>query len=318
VKRVVWLFSGQGAQYFQMGRELFAQEPVFRAAIERLDAVVRPLLGESVADEIYRERADRFVPFRCIRHTHPAIVMVECALAELLLARGHRPDLIAGHSMGEVAAFVVAGAWRAEDVLVTVVKQGLLLEASAPPGGMLAVLGAPGLFTERPDVFAGCELAGVHFARSFVIGGPPEPLARARARLRELGVDTHELPLPHAFHVSSIDPLRIPLAATAAGLVPVPARQPVYSVGTRRRVTTPTSEHFWEATRARTDFPAAVRDLEADGPCLYVDLGPSGSFATAIKYNVPAPAASEFLPVMTPFGQERRALERLEARLQAR
>ena len=104
MKRVVWLFSGQGAQYFQMGRELFAQEPVFRAAIERLDAVVRPLLGESVADEIYRERADRFLPFRCIRHTHPAIVMVECALAELLLAdpaRWNRAALDAAVAAGE-------------------------------------------------------------------------------------------------------------------------------------------------------------------------------------------------------------------------
>lgn len=318
MKPVTWLFSGQGSQFYQMARELYDGDHVFRREMERGDAIVRPLLNVSLVEEIYRTRADRFEPFRRVAFTHPALLMVEHALAQTLLARGQRPDRVVGHSLGEVAAFVVAGALDFEAAMTAVTKQGLVLEYLAPRGAMMAVLAPAEVFTQEPALFAGCELAGVVFGRSFVLGGPAADIQAARTRLKARQIDTYDLPVEHPFHTSAMIAVKVPVVA-ALGHVNFGAPQiPVFSVATAGLIARPSAEHLWFATSSRTDFPAAVRALEATGPSIYVDMGPGGGLSTTIKYTLPQGAVSELIPLVTMFGHENRNLERLAARLKTR
>lgn len=316
-KPVVWLFSGQGSQYFQMGRELYEHDAVFRAALSEADEILRPRFNHSLVEEIYRPRADRFEPFRRILHSHPAILAVEHALMRSLHAQGLRPDRIVGHSLGELAAFVAAGSVSFEAALTAVAKQAMFLEYCAPPGAMLVVLAEADLVQREPALFAGCEMAGVHFPRSFVLAGSAAAIRDARTALKARQIDTHELPVAHPFHSAAMDTVKAPVLGTLAAVTFAPAQVPVYSVALDADVAVPSAEHFWEATRRATDFPRAVRRLEATGPNVYVDLGPSGSMTTAVKYNLAPGAASELFPIMTPFGHERRNLERLRGRVNA-
>ncbi|HEY1108147.1 MAG TPA: acyltransferase domain-containing protein [Opitutaceae bacterium] len=318
MKPVTWLFSGQGSQFYQMARELYDGDPVFRRELERGDAIVRPLLNVSLIEEIYRARADRFEPFRRVAFTHPALLMVEHALAQMLFARGQRPERVAGHSLGEIAAFVVAGAIDFEAALTSVVKQGLVLEYLAPRGAMMAVLAPSELFAQEPALFAGCELAGVVFGRSFVIGGPVAEVQAARTRLKARQVDTYDLPVEHPFHTSAMASVKAPVMAALGGVTFGTPQIPVFSVAAAGLVAQPSAEHLWFATSSRTDFPAAVRALEAGGPSIYVDLGPGGGLSTTIKYTLPQGAASELIPLVTMFGHESRNLERLATRLKTR
>lgn len=318
MKPVTWLFSGQGSQFYQMARELYDGDPVFRREMDRGDAIVRPLLNVSLVEEIYRARADRFEPFRRVAFTHPALLMVEHALAQTLFARGQRPDRVAGHSLGEIAAFVVAGAIDFEAAMTAVTKQGLVLEYIAPRGAMMAVLAPSELFTLEPALFVGCELAGVVFGRSFVIGGPVPEVQAARSKLKARQVDTYDLPVEHPFHTSAMLTVKTPVMAALEPVNFGPPQIPVFSVAAAGVVARPSVEHLWFATNSRTDFPAAVRALEAAGPSIYVDLGPGGGLSTTIKYTLPAGAASELIPLVTMFGHENRNLERLATRLKTR
>lgn len=316
-KTVCWMFSGQGSQYFQMARELHEGDAVFRAALERADEIVRPLLNASLVDEIYRPRADRFEPFRRTAHSHPAILVIEHALAQTLLARGLRPDCVIGHSLGELAALVVAGSVPFAAALVAVVKQGLLLEYGAPRGGMLAVLDSVELVARAPELFAECEVAGHHFKRSFVVAGSAAAVQRTRRGLKERQIDTHELPVAHPFHTAAMDVVKTPILATLAALDYARPNLPCFSLATNAWVDAPTAAHLWTATRRATDFAAAVRQLEARGPNLYVDLGPGGSLATTVKYNLEPGSASELQPIITPFGHEQKNIARLIERVRA-
>ncbi|MEU1024376.1 acyltransferase domain-containing protein, partial [Streptomyces sp. NPDC005904] len=134
---VVFQFSGQGSQYSGMGAALYESEPVFRRVMDRLDAAAADELGESVLAALYAPGRGRAEPFDDIAFTHPAIVMVELAAAETLIADGIEPDLLLGASLGEFTASVLAGVLDAEECLRLLVRQAAALRA-APGGGMLA------------------------------------------------------------------------------------------------------------------------------------------------------------------------------------
>src|SRR6266566_423860 len=152
MKKMIWMFAGQGAQYYQMGRELYEREAVFRQFLERGDHLVQQLINESLVDVIYRQRANRFEPFRRLLHTHPAILIFECAIAEVLMRRGLCPDYLLGYSLGEYACLVISGAISFEDALVTLIKQAELVEYCAPPAEMLAILDSADLMDRHPEV----------------------------------------------------------------------------------------------------------------------------------------------------------------------
>ena len=159
MKKMVWMFAGQGTQYYQMGMELYESEPVFRQFMDRADLLVHELINESLVDIIYRPRADRFEPFHRLLHTHPAILIFECALAEVLLSRGFRPDYLLGYSLGEFACLVISEAISFEDALAATIKQAELVERCVPRGQMLAILDSADLVDRHPEAFRQCVLA---------------------------------------------------------------------------------------------------------------------------------------------------------------
>src|SRR5690349_3091584 len=102
MKRTVWMFSGQGSQYFRMGRDLYDTDPAFREAMSQCDRHLKVLMGESILDVIYHGSESRAsVEFDNILHTHPALFCVQYSLAQTLLRRNLKPDLLLGYSLGE-------------------------------------------------------------------------------------------------------------------------------------------------------------------------------------------------------------------------
>ncbi len=188
MKKTIWMFAGQGAQFYQMGRELFEKERVFRDFFTRASERLEKWINLSLVDLVYRPRPSRFEPFDRTLYSHPAIFVFECALAETLLQRGCRPDLLLGYSLGEFAAYVIAGCIPFEAALGAVVKMAELLEYCAPAGGMVAVLESDDLMRRHPEGFGECEMAGRNFERGFVVSGLSGPLARTKAFLKEKGI----------------------------------------------------------------------------------------------------------------------------------
>jgi len=340
MNKTIWMFAGQGSQHFHMGRELFEGEPVFRRTMLTADAIFHDLVNESLTDILYQPRPDRFAPFKRLLHSSPAILAVECSLAYLLLDRGHQPDLLLGQSLGEISSMVIAGVLSFEDALTLVIKKSALLEYCAPPGGMLSVMESPDIVHRFPSQFAECEIAGWNFPRSFIVSGTREPLIRLRTFLREQDIKVFDLPVAHAFHSRWTDQVSSSVRTLLDRLEFHSPRIPVESCGqiqgqgqTRDETQThdqdqdQTQAHdldpvrhsqsdessrakLWNALRSRIDVPQAITRLEASGPHLYVDLGPAGNMATAVKYNLPNGSKSRHVSIITPFGHDNRNLQR--------
>ncbi|MEU1940532.1 ACP S-malonyltransferase [Streptomyces coeruleorubidus] len=304
---VVFMFSGQGSQYYRMGEELFESDEVFRTALRRYDAVAAGLLGESVLARIFDPARRKNDPFIDTRLTHPAIVMIELALAETLRAVGIEPDYVLGSSLGEYAAAVVSGSIDAETCLRLLVRQAESLPAG-PRGGMLAVITRPD-GRDRIPALPGCEVAARNYPGHIVVAGTDADLDRAEAALRAAGVLHQRVPVEYAYHSSLMDGVLAECRAVFDGVAFAPPRIPWVSCVDGRLVERPGADHFWQVARKPIEFERAMAAMRARGDFLYLDLGPSGTLHNFVRGNLPTDDRSRSLPLLSPFGHDPRVME---------
>lgn len=299
----VFMFSGQGSQYYGMGRELYQREAVFRRAMDRLDEIAADAVGESVLARMYEPGRGRAERFDATVLTHPAIVMVELALAELLMAEGVVPDVLLGASLGEFTAAVLAGVITEAECLRVLVGQARAL-AGLPAGGMLAVLAEPD-WHERGEVLrARTDLAAINFAGHFVLSGADADLAAAEEFLLRNDITVQRVPVGYAFHSRLMDARRDACLALLDGIHPKPPTLRLVSCATAGEVTTLSAEHFWRVTRQQIRFSEAVLGLETEGPHRYLDLGPAGTLHNFVRNLLPSASTSRSFPLLSPFSTD--------------
>ncbi|MFI5982199.1 ACP S-malonyltransferase [Streptomyces sp. NPDC051555] len=305
---VVFMFSGQGSQYYGMGRELFEADAVFRAALLRHDAVVAAELGESVIARMFDPARRKNDPFTDTRLTHPAIVMTELALAETLRAAGLEPAYLLGSSLGEYAAAAVSGSLDEAECLRVLVRQASGLR-TGPRGGMLAVL-APVDVLDRVAALRECEVAARNYPGHFVVAADEDTLARAERELRAADVLHQRVPVEYAYHSRHMEPVLAQCNNAFDGVEFGPPTIPWISCVDGRSVERPTAHHFWRAARRPIEFEEAMAAMRARGDFLYLDLGPSGTLHNFARNNLPAGSRSRSLPLLSPFGYDPEQISR--------
>jgi bacillaene synthase trans-acting acyltransferase len=305
------MFSGQGSQYFQMGRELFEKNETFRDWMIRLDDIPRHVSGKSVIEVLYSDVYGKGDRFDRTLLTHPAIFMVEYSLAETLVEAGVRPDMVLGVSLGSFAAAAVAGFIGFEDALTAAVRQAMAFENYCEPGGMTAVLADPGLFAE--EMFRGrCELAAVNFSSHFVISTRCAELEAIEAALDKHDISYQRLPVSFPFHSQWIEDAKTPFDSFMRS---VPRKQGRLPLACCQQTTILSSLHenyFWDVARRPIRFRETIAQLEQQGAHRYIDVGPAGTLATFLKYAVPE-TKSAVHAILTPFGFDQKNLAALLA-----
>lgn len=307
---VVFMFSGQGSQYYQMGRELYEHHPRFRMWLDLCDEITRPLIDCSLCDVLYRD-GDKARPFDRLLYSNPALVSFEYSLARVLMEAGAAPECLLGYSLGEVSATIVGGALGLEDGLRFVVEYARLLEAESPPAHMLAIVDAPALETRYAEVLRECWVTARNFDKHLVLTGPAPAVQRLRAELVRDGVLHQQLAVNYGFHTGMLEPLERRVVELAQGLDFKPLRIPTVSCLDGRTFdgrsdTGHWPGHLWSMSRHPVAFDATIRGLLAKGDYHFVDVGPSGTLATFIKYLLPVSSGSAYGDVINPFGKDLR------------
>jgi acyl transferase domain-containing protein len=311
----MFCFAGQGAQYYGMAAQLMADEPVFRHWMEAGDALVADRHGFSVLEAIYGGLHRPSQPFDRLEETHPALFLVQYALAKTVQHHGLRPDALLGVSLGEIVAQSVAGMIPFETALAAVADQPAQFRAACPPGGMVAVLASSALYDESPLLQSLSEVAGVTSHTHFVLSAPAEALEAVTAELRRREILFQPLPVPYPFHSRFIDPVEESCRAATAGLRRESAFWPVWSCCTGTPTGPASPDLVWRIVRQPMNVQTTLGELEARGGAVYVDLSPSGTLAALFRQTLTKGSPSRLFSVLSPFGGDGERLHKTLAAL---
>ena len=288
-----FVFAGQGSQRAGMGAGLHAASPVFAAVFDRACALLESELGVPVADVVLGRadagRADETV------FAQAGLFAVQAGLVALLAACGVRPDAVAGHSVGEVAAAHAAGVLSLEDACRLVAARARLMQA-LPAGGAMAMIAAA-----EDEVAAalaeGVSVAAVNGPASVVISGDAGAVGRVAGSFAGRGVRVRPLRVSRAFHSAHMDPVLAGLGAVAGGLEFRAPRIAWAGALTGELVTDPEPGYWVRQAREPVRYADAVATLAAQGVTVFLEIGPDGTLS-ALGAGVSDDAA--FIAVQRP------------------
>ena len=314
--RIGFVMSGQGPQWWGMGRERMRNEPVFRKTLEACAEEMRPHACFSLLEELGRDEATSNL--QQTEFAQPAIFAMQVSLAALWKSYGVTPAAIVGHSVGEIAAACVAGVLTLEEgARIIVLRARLMHECARGDGTMLAV----GLSEEetlaliaRHDPTA--SIAAFNGPRSLTLSGPRAGLEAMVAELEPKGIFARFVRVDHPFHHAMMQPAADALTRELAALVPQEETVPFFSTVSGQRCSGKdcTAAHWGRGIRQAVQFVSAVNAVADFGVDAWLEISSHPALSLSIQECLSA--RGQKAPVTASTRREREHENFLEAALE--
>jgi acyl transferase domain-containing protein len=287
--RIAFIFTGQGAQYADMSRELYENEPRFKETIHQVASIMDADLGAPLLDVLYGDKSGEYL--ENTRYVQPALFAVEYALADLLRHFGIEPSYVIGHSVGEIVAACIAGMLDLEDAARFVVARGRLMGELPAGGTMLAIAASPEQVQRWVDgKEADVSIATVNGPHSVVISGRAEVVSAIGTIAQTAGRQIKELEVSHAFHSPLMDPILDELTQVAASMRISPPRIPIVSNTSGHFFSDDIKPEYWSAqVRNAVLFHDGMQKIIDEGCSLVLEVGPHPALIPMVATSFASP-----------------------------
>ncbi|TDD01521.1 amino acid adenylation domain-containing protein [Nonomuraea deserti] len=283
---LAFAFSGQGTQYSGMGHALYAQEPVYRRALDECAAISASRLPRPLLDVMFGDPAEGTI--HQTLYAQPAIFATGYALARLWQSWGIEPDVVTGHSIGQIVAACVAGVLDLPDALSLVLRRAELMQAR-PPGAMLVALAPEDAVRAAVDG-SEVDIAAVNSPTNTVVSGSRRAVDVVAARLSGLGIRTRPLTVSHAFHSRWMREVAGPLGETSAGIVHHRGRIPLVADLDGRvfeHDSWPDARYWQRHVHAPVRFSSVADRLAAMGVRHVLEIGARAALVAVLAEQLP-------------------------------
>lgn len=211
---IVFLFTGQGSQYINMGRQLYETQPLFRQTFDLCAKILHPYLDVPLLDILYPKNDTNLLDQTV--YTQPALFALEYTLATLWMSWGVIPSVVLGHSVGEYVAACLAGVFSLEDGLKLIAARGRLMQSLRDDGMMLAILASEKTVREAIKPYINdVGIAAFNGSENFVISGRREAIETIKTDLTAYDIKTTPLNVSHGFHSPLMEPILSAFAQVA-------------------------------------------------------------------------------------------------------
>jgi amino acid adenylation domain-containing protein len=302
VPEVVFMFPGQGAQYLNMGKDLYYSESIFRNAMDEVSEIFLAETGEHILDVMYPSEINEETGdlLRNTRYSQPALFAVGYSLAKLWMSWGIYPAAFAGHSIGEFVAAYFSGVFSLRDAVKLIATRGKMM-SDLPAGQMLSVRCSLELVV--PFLSAEISLAAVNSPNLCVLAGTTLAIDELSLVLGSKGILNRLLPTSHAFHSHMMDPVVVPFKDVVEGIQLNEPVIPILSTvtGTWLKAEEATDPAYWAGhLRSTVNFAGAIEQLIAASYKVFIEVGPGNTTATLTRQQ----AGKTALTVLTSLGRE--------------
>ncbi|MDZ8261484.1 polyketide synthase [Nostoc sp. ChiQUE01b] len=301
---IIFMFSGQGSQYANMGRELYQVEPTFKKHVNNCALILQPHLGLDIRSLLYPNPEEVETAANQLQQTaltQSALFVIEYALAQLFMSWGVRPEAMIGHSIGEYVAATIAGVFSLEDALKIVAKRGQLMQ-QVPPGSMLAIrfpekevrslLSANELYRES------LQIAVINSPYSCVVSGTSEAVAILQKQLSSIEVECRLLHTSHAFHSVMMEPILLAFAEAIKTVKLNPPKIRFISNVTNSWITQEqaTNPDYWcQHLRQTVRFSDGISQLIQQFEGVFLEVGPGRTLGTLTTQHLEKDAKQQVL-----------------------
>ncbi|WP_299005916.1 non-ribosomal peptide synthetase/type I polyketide synthase [uncultured Shewanella sp.] len=277
VGKTAFMFTGQGAQLAGMGEGLYGVEPIFTQTLDQCAQLLKEHLPVPLLKVLFSDAGSEAALLAQTQYTQPALFALGYALAQQWQAWGVKPDVLLGHSVGEITAACVAGVFSLEDAVCLIAARGRLMQALPAGGGMVSMQASVARLTPYINDYAKTvAIAAINGPEQTVISGVANDLKRICAELEKEGIKYIQLAVSHAFHSPLMDAMLADFSQVAETITyQVPTQTLISSVTGLVAEETVASADYWVAhVRATVQFQAGIENVMAAGVNTLIEMGP--------------------------------------------
>lgn len=303
-QQTIFMFPGQGCQYYQMGGALYDTYAAFREKIDYYRAIIFAYSGFDLVNDVLLTSRSKADAFNDLTRSQPAIIAVSVALAHLLHTLGYKPDYLIASSLGEISACLFADAYDAETIFALVAEHVALFNEDCKGGVMLSIFTSIEQINALNYAAFEFELVSKGFDGNIVIAGPSEAFFQLETKLRQLDILYEVLPVNIAFHTQFIEHIKPKFIALMQSVLAKSLQYPIFSSAFSREIQEINPEYFWGVIRRPIRFKEGLATLmQPEVSQLFLDVGPSGNLATLGNYAFGGNFTTTFMSALTPFSK---------------
>ena len=288
--RTAFVCTGMGPQWWGMGRQLLETNAVYQRAIEACDTIFGAISGWSLREELLKSAADSRVASTEV--AQPLNFALQYALAQLMADCGIQPQVIVGHSVGEVAAAALSGALSLEDALLVSYHRSRLQQRTAH--GMLAVGMSEAAALECIAAYPRVSIAALNAPTAVTVAGAGAELDALATELEQRSIFNRRLKVEIAYHSAFMDELQPSVLDALAGIRPQVPKIPLFSTVTGAELSGELmdAEYWWRNIRQPVRFMPAIEEVLRSGCNRFIEVGPHPALSGAIRECLSASNAS--------------------------